>query len=362
MKNLKDFNCKCVILLTLVSTLISAFVFAQGPPSTKFVEVNGTNQLQHNDTLLVGGHIKVENLSGGKKPGDMLVVVDRDNNFKKIPFPPEKAIPGQGGNPNAGTCVGTNIWQNTGDDIYKCPTTGNMGVGTTNAQKKLQITARHFTGISCDTSVQPPQCVSHQGMRLEYLLFNFLGTQLASSEWDLEPEIDSVNNLSKFQIGPPGKPVITFTEDGRVFIGDSTVNTGLHADWTFSTDGKVVARKFITTQVGWADDELKKELTMEDLKKEEEYVDSNSHLDGIPSGELIEQDGLDLTEMSSMQMRKIEQVFMYLFKFRNVINELKAIIFKLKKENSAFKKDNRELREDYSDLLKRVEALEEKVE
>jgi len=101
---------------------------------------------------------------------------------------------------------------------------------------------------------------------------------------------------------------------------------------------------------------------MEDLKKEEEYVNSNSHLDGIPSGKIIEKDGLDLTEMSSMQMRKIEQVFMYLFDFRNVINELKAIIFKLKKENKAFKKDNRELREDYSDLLKRVEALEEKAE
>ncbi|MBW8050986.1 MAG: hypothetical protein FVQ77_11745 [Cytophagales bacterium] len=326
-------------------------VFAQGPPSTKFVEVNGTNQLKHNDTLLVGGHINVKNLSGGKKPGDMLVAVDTDGNMKKIPFPPEKVFPGQGGNPNAGTCVAGPIWQNTGNDIYKCPTTGNVAIGNTDAQKKLHITTKHFTGfISCDTSVKPPQCLSHQGMRLEDILFDGLtGTQV-SSEWDIEPIATLA--LRKLRIRTKGKTIMTLLENGKVNIGEQTIKSGSHQNGKFFVDGKIVAKDVVTTQVSWADDELKKDLTLEeDLVEEEKFKDKNGHLKGVKSGKIIEKEGINLAEMDATQMRLIERVFLYLFKFNKVVQELKRENKELKEE---LKKKDREFE-------KRISALEKKL-
>ena len=141
------------------------------------------------------------------------------------------------------------------------------------------------------------------------------------------------------------------TENGKVIIGTHTQTTGTHTDYKFSVDGKIVAKKVVTTELNWADDELQKKLTLDDLKKEEDFVKQYNHLNGIPSGTEIEKNGIEIGEMSALQMRKVEQLFKYSFLFNN---EVKL----LKKENKNLKQQNETMQKQINDLSKRIELLE----
>ena len=128
-------------------------------------------------------------------------------------------------------------------------------------------------------------------------------------------------------------------DDGKVQIGAQTQTSGGHTDFKLSVDGKIVARKLVSTEINWADDELLKNLTLDSLFQDEEFVNLYGHLNGIPLGKEVETNGIDFGQMSSMQMRKIERIYKYAFLLR---------------------KENEILKNKYSDLEKRIESLEKK--
>ena len=184
-----------------------------------------------NEILQLGGALQVDVLlipdttgvGHGNPPKYYVILSDQQGKFYKGPeikLPGGKPAGVGGGNPNAGACTGGLIWQNTGDDIYKCPPTGNTGFGNLEPKKKVHITSVHTTGCLA--------CESHQGMRLEDILNNLSGNQLSSAAWDIEP-IASSGNL---QIKTPGNsiPVITFTEGGNVGIGTQNPVQMLHLE------------------------------------------------------------------------------------------------------------------------------------
>ncbi len=148
--------------------------------------------------------------------------------------------------------------------------------------------------------------------------------------------------------------------DGKVHIGDETIISGSNTDFQLAVDGKIVAKKIVTTELNWADDELEKDLTLEDLEKEEIFVDKNGHLQGIPSGKEVEKDGLDLSEMSSLKMRKIEQIFRYLFIFNKDNKNLQEDYKKLTGAYKKLEKENKLLKKNLFDLNKRVKVLEKR--
>ena len=87
------------------------------------------------------------------------------------------------------------------------------------------------------------------------------------------------------------------------------------------------SKKIISTDIigHWADDEFAKELSLENLEKEMEFALENSHFRDIPTAKEIETSGIDLGEMSALQMRLIERVYKYMYL--------------LKKENEVLKKE-----------------------
>lgn len=310
MKNYANFNRNGALVTFIFSTLLSASVFSQGPPTTKFVDVNGKNQLKHNDTLLVGSHFKVENLAGGKDSSDMMVVVSKEGIFKKRPIPPER--PRIGPPTPQAACFSLTARDYGSNNFSLCPEGGkNLGIGT--------------TSNPAGPSTYP------NGFR-----FAVLGN-------------------SKFF-------------GGFVNIGSEDITTGTpHDDAILRVGGKIVSKKSIVSVLNWADDELKEDLTLEDdLVEEEKYKDKYGHLKGMKSGKTIEKDGINLGEMDVAQMRLIERLYLYLFKFNKVIQELKREkklalneVKELKKENKKLKK---ELRKKDEELEKRIVALEKKVE
>jgi len=68
------------------------------------------------------------------------------------------------------------------------------------------------------------------------------------------------------------------------------------------------------------------------LERVEKFAKLNKHLPGIPSAKELSSDdcGLNLAEMQSKQMEKIENVYLYLFEMKKEIELLKKENFELK--------------------------------
>jgi len=213
-------------------------------------------------------------------------------------------------------------WNLSGQNIV-FTTKDLVGINTSQPSKALDVKSVHVITVP----PSPPIPLSHNGMRLGHYILEVVGRApgqgnpppadtLFSSQWDLEPVIDTINVISKFQMGPPGNPVITLTEDGRVFIGDSTITSGPHADWDFSTDGKIVAKKIIATKVNWADHMLKKGFKKMPFEEFVKFFRENGYFYNMPSQEQLESEGMDVVEIITKQQELIELLFLYMADMR----------------------------------------------
>jgi hypothetical protein len=117
---------------------------------------------------------------------------------------------------------------------------------------------------------------------------------------------------------------------GKVKIGNQSVTTGAHNDYIVSVDGKLVARKLVTTQSNWADDELTELGTLDELEKEINFALKNLHLQGVPDENEIKNNGIDIGKMFEIQIRKIEQLYKYVYLLKEEIQSLKKENEKLK--------------------------------
>lgn len=73
----------------------------------------------------------------------------------------------------------------------------------------------------------------------------------------------------------------------------------------------------------WADYVFAKDYKLKSLSEVEAYVKENKHLPNIPSANDIEKEGLDLADMQSLQMAKIEELTLYMIEMKKEIDALK---------------------------------------
>ena len=369
--------------------------YAQNPP-TVYPSTNNSNGMSPAETLEIAGKLKIMNVSGAQDSLDKMLVRGPGGEIRERPIPEIPiaiSTPSVGWQPNGNTIVwtdrkvgiGTNtpneslevvgdirangatfdslhindsikvgqsIWvggvapgSSTNNHIYSDNSdlyiqsfafasfntiinenSKAVGIGTSTPQKKLHV-------FTANLPPGNPGVFSDPGIRLQHFYNPTPSAFFIDSKWDLIPFIHGL--IPSFSIGIPGTPFMTFlsTNTGqKVKVGALTIDAGPHVDYLMSVDGKFVARKLVATDANWADDEFKRKLTLQDLRDEESYVKERSHLMGVPSGDIIEEDGIDLAEMSVLQMRKIEQIYMYLFEMNKEITELKTENEQLREE------------------------------
>jgi hypothetical protein len=236
---------------------------------------------------------------------------------------------------------------------------GNVGIGTTTPSAKLQVTGAIRVPHQNDASISGEQTLIYNGtsqsgadgqdgFRIRWNPNSSIvnghsnADGLIFEKTDVNGD-DPDGGMAFVNTGQDGtvEPAMVIQGNGQVRVGTESIVSGTHSDYQLAVDGKAVARKFVATHDNWGDDEFNKELTLQDLKEEQQFVEKHQHLQGIPKGKTIQKEGLDLSEMSEQQMRKIEQIYMYLFDFQ---------------------KENRELKEENKDLQKRLRQLEKEVE
>ncbi|WP_406845486.1 hypothetical protein [Flavobacterium soyae] len=116
--------------------------------------------------------------------------------------------------------------------------------------------------------------------------------------------------------------------NGNVGIG--TITTGSHK---LAVEGSIGAREIKVQATGWSDFVFKKEYDLPTLEQVEKHINEKGHLKDIPSEEEVLKNGINLGEMNSKLLQKIEELTLY--------------IIEIKKENA---KENEKQNEEIKNL------------
>lgn len=87
----------------------------------------------------------------------------------------------------------------------------------------------------------------------------------------------------------------------------------------------------VASTAGWADYVFATDYKLMPLYEVERYIDENQHLPEVPSAEEVVANGLDLKEMTTLLLKKIEELTLYTIDQQKQIDQLKKMIITEKK-------------------------------
>ena len=234
---------------------------------------------------------------------------------------------------NINMCTGSN-----GGDVYMCtPTMGNVGIGISTPQAKLDVVGNGK--FSNNLTVGG----------------NFgIGTTAPSEKLDIAGNIKMNGNqiylagdhnhglgyyntyaglavdgpvLYGFSGGALGtnqsgtqNTVLYWNANGEVGIGTDLTSNTLH--YKLAVNGGIRA-KSLKVEPSWADCVFEKNYSLSTIEEVEQYIKKFGHLPEIPSAEEIKTNGADVGELLKLQMQKIEELTLYVIQLQKEINDIK---------------------------------------
>ena len=164
---------------------------------------------------------------------------------------------------------------------------GNVGIGTTLPQGKVEITNNSYTDAS-QLIVSGAEATRYYGV---------MGITVPSGHTVLSLGVRS-NNTNYFE-------TLNLVNDN---VGIGTKNP----DQKLSVNGTIHSKSVLIDLNGWSDYVFKKDYQLRPLSEVKEYIDQNQHLPEIPSEQEMIKKGLDVGEMNKLLMKKVEELTLYL--------------------------------------------------
>ena len=107
----------------------------------------------------------------------------------------------------------------------------------------------------------------------------------------------------------------TSTNNGKIYIGSSTSYPTTTGNYKLFVEGGILTEKVkvaLRNTANWADYVFADDYKLMPLKEVESFVKTNKHLPGVSSASEIVENGLDVAEMQSKHMEKIEELTLYI--------------------------------------------------
>lgn len=248
---------------------------------------------------------------------------------------------------------------------------GNVGIGTVDPSSKLEVSGATRLGGGIDygnstvLSVAPGNIAfdgpGDPGGRLTILGSNGnvgLGTRNPNARLDVNGVIQTYNkdntgaywdNLRLWSDGGSSHIESSGDENGlylRSNGADKIVlssNVGVGTDNTkgykLAVAGNAIAESMtIKVHSQWPDYVLKRSYILPSLSNVQTFINKNGHLPDIPAASVLEKDGLNLGELVQLQMKKIEELTLYILQQQRAIKGQAEQISKINKQLKKVKK------------------------
>jgi len=268
------------------------------------------------------------------------------------------------------------------DDIVKCPQIGNVGIGVLQPNYKVDVlgdvnasgyridgepiqlsqwttTSSNYAGknITFKTSNDNANTVSigyacNQNLRWSNAYFGFNAKRDANNINFVSKGNSSSNN---------GGSLIYSNSTGAMFFSvippngagnDQTYNDnfvtqhevlelnqyGVHINKPLTVEGTTILngethtrRVKVCAGNGWCDYVFDKDYKLTSLIDVEKYIKANNHLPDVPSAKEVANSEIDLFEMQKIQMKKIEELMLYVIELKKENQNMVKEIAQLKK-------------------------------
>ena len=143
--------------------------------------------------------------------------------------------------------------------------------------------------------------------------------------------------LKRDNAGNTWKPLLDIHNDGKVVIGDNANINTTGAYKLFVEDGIMTERVnvAIKNSSAWHDEVFEIDYQLMPLAELSEYTSKNKHLPEIPSAAEVVKTGVDVGQMESLLLKKVEELTLYVIQQQKQIEaqntELKQVKEKLAK-------------------------------
>lgn len=119
--------------------------------------------------------------------------------------------------------------------------------------------------------------------------------------------------------------------DVRGFVGIGFPSNATYLDfpsgYKLAVNGKIIATGVkVEYYNDWPDYVFEEEYQLMPLEEVEDFIEVNNHLPGIPSANLVGEEGFELQEMDAMLMEKIENLYLYMIELKKENETLKQEI------------------------------------
>nr|WP_068892975.1 hypothetical protein [Pedobacter panaciterrae] len=193
------------------------------------------------------------------------------------------------------------------------PTTGNVGIGTTNPGAELS-----FKSVSAGT--ESVGITWHSPAPLNYGIHRTMGAwgapnyQQLRVSWTTGVILDPGSAYAKSYVDIVGGGL-------RVTSGNVGIGSIDTKGYKLAVNGKIRAQEIKVETANWPDYVFAKGYQLPSLQEIEQHIKDKGHLHGIPSAEEVKADGVDLGEMNAKLLQKIEELTLYLIEQNKQVME-----------------------------------------
>jgi len=222
--------------------------------------------------------------------------------------------------------------------FYMRGSDGNIGIGTANPLAKLEvyngnILVRNAANIDNESTIM----IAHS---IKYADRDTFGISLRTITQS------SGTNAYGMQFFTQESYITGQTEKLRI-LGNGNVGIGvINPTNKLDVNGTIHSKEVKVDLLGWSDFVFKKNYKLPTLEEVENHIKEKGHLENIPSEEEVLKNGINLGEMDSKLLQKIEELTLYSINQNKKIEEqakkiesLRALVSRIEKiENELARK------------------------
>ncbi len=219
---------------------------------------------------------------------------------------------------NSSGYYGLRVQMTTGSNFYVLG--GNVGVNTTNptslfdvnlAGSSVAFRGNSSSNITADLYIQRNSSAAG------------LGTASAIQLQDV-----GSGNQVMLQGGSAGFQVFNYNYTQGTWIermrinqlGNVAIGTNVTNGYKLAVEGTIGAREVNVNSSGWTDYVFDDDYKLPSLETVERYIKENHHLPEVPSAADVEANGINVSEMNAVLLKKIEELTLYVIELRKQVN------------------------------------------